>query len=33
MFLKGKVSILPEKIKGRDAVKKIFERSQEKGGE
>jgi heterodisulfide reductase subunit C len=33
MFLKGKVSILPEKIKGRDAIKKIFERSQEKGGE
>lgn len=33
MFLKGKVSILPEKIKGRDAVRKIFERAQEKGGE
>jgi heterodisulfide reductase subunit C len=33
MFLKGKVSILPEKIKNRDAVKKIFERAQEKGVE
>ncbi|PKM77270.1 MAG: heterodisulfide reductase subunit C [Firmicutes bacterium HGW-Firmicutes-15] len=33
MFLKGKVGILPEKIKGRDAIKKIFERAQEKGGE
>ncbi|MDD4801475.1 MAG: 4Fe-4S dicluster domain-containing protein [Syntrophomonas sp.] len=33
MYLKGKLGILPERIKGRDAVRKIFERSQEKGGE
>ena len=33
MFLRGKVGILPEKIKGRDAIKKIFARAQDKGGE
>ena len=33
MFLRGKVGILPEKIKGRDAIKKIFEKAQEKGVE
>lgn len=32
IFLKGKVHLLPGKIKGRDAVKKIFARTQEKRG-
>lgn len=33
MMLRGKVGILPEKIKGRDEIKKIFERVQKLGGE
>jgi len=33
MMRRGKVSIFPEKIKGRDAIKKIFERVEEMGGE
>jgi heterodisulfide reductase subunit C len=33
MFLRGKVGLLPDKIKGRDAIKKIFAKAQEKGVE
>lgn len=33
MMLRGKASVLPERIKGRAEVKKIFERVQKLGGE
>lgn len=33
MFIRGKVGILPEKIRNRAAIKKIFQRSLEQGGE
>ncbi|MCX5780821.1 MAG: 4Fe-4S dicluster domain-containing protein [Firmicutes bacterium] len=33
MFQKGKVHVLPGRIKGRDAIRKIFTRTQEKGRE
>ncbi|MDD3268028.1 MAG: 4Fe-4S dicluster domain-containing protein [Syntrophomonadaceae bacterium] len=33
MMKRGKLSILPEKIKGRDQIKKIFDRVKEQGGE
>jgi len=33
MFKRGKLGLLPEKIKGREEVKKIFERVEEMGGE
>lgn len=33
MMTRGKVSVLPTKIKGRDEVKKIFERVEKLGGE
>ena len=33
MFKRGKLGILPNKIKGREEVKKIFERVEEMGGE
>ncbi len=33
MMLRGKAGVLPEKIKGRAEVKKIFERAQKLGGE
>ena len=33
MMQRGKVSVLPEKIKARDEMKKIFERAEKLGGE
>ena len=33
MMQRGKVSVLPEKIKARDEMKKIFERAEKFGGE
>lgn len=33
MLKRGKLGIFPERIKGRDEMKKIFERAQELGGE
>ncbi|NLB89423.1 MAG: 4Fe-4S dicluster domain-containing protein [Syntrophomonadaceae bacterium] len=33
MMKRGKVSILPHRIKGRDEIKKIFQRVEELGGE
>ncbi len=33
MMLRGKAGVLPERIKGRAEVKKIFERAQKLGGE
>lgn len=33
MMQKGKLSFFPEKIKGREAIKKIFERAENPGGE
>lgn len=33
MMQRGKVSVLPEKIKARDEMKKIFERTEKLGGE
>jgi len=33
MMKRGKIGILPERIKGRDQVKKIFERIENMGGE
>jgi heterodisulfide reductase subunit C len=33
MMKRGKVSIFPERIKGKDEVKKIFERIDKMGGE
>lgn len=33
MMIRGKVHVLPDRIKGRDEIKKIFNRVQELGGE
>jgi heterodisulfide reductase subunit C len=33
MMTRGKVGVLPERIKGREEIKKIFKRVQELGGE
>jgi heterodisulfide reductase subunit C len=33
MMMRGKVSMLPEKIKAREEIKKIFERAEKLGGE
>ena len=33
MLSRGKLSILPGKIRGREAIKQIFERSRQQGGE
>lgn len=33
MFKRGKIGIFPEKVKGREAIKKIFERSEKLGGD
>lgn len=33
MMMRGKVGILPDRIKGRDEIKKIFQRVEELGGE
>jgi hypothetical protein len=33
MMVRGKAGVLPEKIKNRAEVKKIFERAQKLGGE
>lgn len=33
MMTRGKVSVLPERIKGRDEMKKIFDRAAKLGGE
>jgi heterodisulfide reductase subunit C len=33
MMTRGKVSVLPARIKGRDEMKKIFDRAAKLGGE